>query len=291
MKELKVFLGETKQDLTVDGLGRARVMVESPLGGDLQENLIYARLAMRDSLFEHKEAPMAFHLLYTQSLCDDNDNERKIGIFRSFVWHKEAEKKLFYLDRGFSNGMMLGYLNAVENGVLTEFRTLSSSDEMQVIVNELNAKVLLSKDELESVSLKFKDMMIINENLEIGIPGDVSSFRKEKSKEIGEVKECTELYSLSHPSRTNFKRLVMRRLLLDGQAPLNFKLLYSQFSKMNCKEVSSACNSWKSVADSSRLDEDFRSVVSDFKKEDIEKIVRLNSNEYVSQERNFNHNF
>ena len=42
-----------------------RVILESPYAGDIERNVKYARMAVRDSL-SRGEAPIASHLLYTQ---------------------------------------------------------------------------------------------------------------------------------------------------------------------------------------------------------------------------------
>lgn len=53
------------------------VIVESPFAGDVEENIKYARAAVRDCLMRG-EAPIASHLLYTQEgiLNDDIPEER-----------------------------------------------------------------------------------------------------------------------------------------------------------------------------------------------------------------------
>lgn len=54
------------------------VIIESPFAGNVRENILYARMAVRDSLLRG-EAPIASHLLYTQEgiLNDDIKEERQ----------------------------------------------------------------------------------------------------------------------------------------------------------------------------------------------------------------------
>lgn len=84
-----------------------RVIIESPYAGDVEANIEYARAAMRDSL-HRGEAPIASHLLYTQPgiLRDDVSEERQQGIAAGLAWRSAAELAAFYIDRGWSTGML-----------------------------------------------------------------------------------------------------------------------------------------------------------------------------------------
>jgi hypothetical protein len=83
------------------------VMLESPFAGDIEANLTYARAAMHDSILRG-EAPIASHLLYTQpGILDDNiPEERQLGIACGLAWRRVAEGAVFYIDRGWSKGMV-----------------------------------------------------------------------------------------------------------------------------------------------------------------------------------------
>lgn len=83
------------------------VIVESPYAGDIEANVAYARAAMRDSL-QRGEHPVASHLLYTQpGILDDSiPEERQRGIDAGLAWRKVADKAVFYVDRGWSSGML-----------------------------------------------------------------------------------------------------------------------------------------------------------------------------------------
>lgn len=83
------------------------VIIESPYAGDVEANVAYARAAMRDSILRG-ENPIASHLLYTQPgiLNDDIPEERERGIAAGLAWRAVADLAVFYIDRGWSGGMM-----------------------------------------------------------------------------------------------------------------------------------------------------------------------------------------
>lgn len=83
------------------------VIVESPYAGDIEANVAYARRCLRDSL-ARGEAPIASHLLYTQEgvLRDDVPEERRQGIEAGLAWRAVADVAVFYVDRGWSRGML-----------------------------------------------------------------------------------------------------------------------------------------------------------------------------------------
>lgn len=81
-------------------------VIESPYSGDVEENVKYARRAVRHSLMLG-EAPFASHLLYTQEgILDDTKNEeRGMGIHIGWRVGEHANRVAFYVDRGWSFGM------------------------------------------------------------------------------------------------------------------------------------------------------------------------------------------
>lgn len=105
-----------------------RVIVESPYAGEVEKNVAYARRCVRDSLLRG-EAPIASHLLYTQSgiLNDDIPEERQHGIDAGLAWREIAEASVVYVDRGVSKGMAYGIAAAREAGVPVEFRWLGDA--------------------------------------------------------------------------------------------------------------------------------------------------------------------
>ena len=92
------------------------VILESPFRGkgknDQNRNIKYARLCMREMFLRFGEIPYASHLLYPQCLDDSNRLERHIGITGNLLFHSMIESVVFYIDLGFSDGMMIAYQNA-----------------------------------------------------------------------------------------------------------------------------------------------------------------------------------
>jgi hypothetical protein len=109
-----------------------RVILESPYAGDVEGNVAYARAALRDCL-ERGEAPIASHLLYTQPgvLRDDVPEEREWGIAAGLAWSDTfvCEAAVFYVDRGWSNGMKAAKKHHEENGTPCEYRQIPGLGE------------------------------------------------------------------------------------------------------------------------------------------------------------------
>ena len=102
-----------------------RVILESPFAGDVEKNVKYARQCVLDSL-SRGEAPIASHLLYTQEgmLNDDIPKERELGINAGLVWKEVADKHVFYVDYGYSKGMIYAKNYATKNKIIVEERKL-----------------------------------------------------------------------------------------------------------------------------------------------------------------------
>lgn len=85
-----------------------KVIVESPYAGDIAANVEYAQRALHDCLTQHGEAPIASHLLYTQPnvLDDAVPDERALGVAAGLAWREAADYAVFYVDRGWSSGMV-----------------------------------------------------------------------------------------------------------------------------------------------------------------------------------------
>lgn len=82
-----------------------RVIIESPFAGNVQVNVAYAQAALLDSLFRG-EAPIASHLLHTQVLDDLSPEQRHAGIEAGLAWMPVAHRVAFYVDLGWSSGMI-----------------------------------------------------------------------------------------------------------------------------------------------------------------------------------------
>lgn len=91
---------ENKTDI----IARPLVIIESPYAGEVETNITYAKRCMLDSISKG-EAPFASHLVYTQILDDNVKVERETGIECGLAWLQMADKHVFYIDYGISNGM------------------------------------------------------------------------------------------------------------------------------------------------------------------------------------------
>jgi hypothetical protein len=111
-----------------------RVVVESPYAGDVQRNVAYARAALADSL-RRGEAPLASHLLYTQpGILDDLiPEERARGIEAGLVWADLADASVFYIDHGWSSGMLAALERAHSHGASVEIRRLYQEPLAEIV--------------------------------------------------------------------------------------------------------------------------------------------------------------
>lgn len=111
-----------------------RVVIESPFSGDIENNVLYARRALRDSL-ARGEAPFASHLLYTQEgvLNDELPHEREAGMEAGFTWMEQAEGVVVYMDLGLSKGMEEGIIRAALLGKPIEFRRIGVKEELYAL--------------------------------------------------------------------------------------------------------------------------------------------------------------
>lgn len=99
------------------------VIIESPFAGEVDKNVEYARRAMLDSL-SRGEAPIASHLLYTQMLDDNIQEHRALGIGAGLAWRKVCDLPVFYVDRGWSGGMVAARELYEREGIEYEIRTI-----------------------------------------------------------------------------------------------------------------------------------------------------------------------
>ncbi len=101
------------------------VVIESPYAGDVEANLAYAKRCVLDCL-RRGESPYASHLFFTQEgiLDDLVPEERKLGIEAGFAWGRVADVVAFYIDLGWSRGMLAGYREAMSRGAVIEFRSI-----------------------------------------------------------------------------------------------------------------------------------------------------------------------
>lgn len=104
-----------------------RVIIESPYRGEnaeeRQKNIKYLQLCLQDSV-RRGEVPFASHGFFPLFLNEDNAQDRELGIKLGFAFWTEADKIVFYTDRGISPGMEKALLKAFKMGKPIERRQL-----------------------------------------------------------------------------------------------------------------------------------------------------------------------
>jgi len=112
------------------------VIIESPYAEDISKNVDYAWKCVRDSC-SRGEAPFASHLFYTvaidkqkyaQEVLGENDDthwiSREEGLKRCEAWRYVAHKTVFYIDFGYSSGMIRAKEHALKIGQEIEERKI-----------------------------------------------------------------------------------------------------------------------------------------------------------------------
>ena len=129
-----------------------RVVIESPYANKdpvkINENLRYAREALHHS-FALGEAPFASHLLYTQILNDEDEKERLRGLQACYEWTAVADLVAFYVDLGWSPGMIKALKMARILQRKVQVRQILARDRLN---EPLEVKEILSH--LKAVDLK-----------------------------------------------------------------------------------------------------------------------------------------
>ena len=85
---------------------KPKVIIESPYKGNVEQNLTYLRRCLRDASIVRGENPMASHMFFTQFLDDNIPEERALGIECGLQWAERVQVAAFYVDYGWSDGML-----------------------------------------------------------------------------------------------------------------------------------------------------------------------------------------
>lgn len=81
------------------------VILESPFAGDRARNKAYLQLCIRDCILR-KETPYASHQMLTEALDDSDPEQRAVGIEAGWSMRAVIKRAVFYLDFGWSGGML-----------------------------------------------------------------------------------------------------------------------------------------------------------------------------------------
>lgn len=103
------------------------VIVESPYAGDTVSNIEYAQRACKDCI-SRGEIPLASHLYWPQFLDDSSPFERELGIELGYYTWDDASLVVFYLDKGWSPGMLRARRRAEELDLNQEIRYMDLTE-------------------------------------------------------------------------------------------------------------------------------------------------------------------
>jgi hypothetical protein len=107
-----------------------RVIVESPYRGTSQaerlRNVSYLKRCLRDCIMRG-ESPYASHGLLPGALEEDRAEERGLGIRAAWTWWEVAEGIVFYIDYGWSEGMVAAHTRAEVFKMQIEVRGLNGN--------------------------------------------------------------------------------------------------------------------------------------------------------------------
>lgn len=149
-------------------MNRVRVVIESPLSGNFQRNIRYARLCMIDCM-RRDEAPYASHLLLTQVLDDMSPEERKRGMEIGFAWGAVGELAAVYQDLGISGGMKQGIALHEKNGIPVVYRVLAQDLMAKLddgsVLNMTEGMVQVTKGEAWEHILR-----VLDDSVRSGVP-------------------------------------------------------------------------------------------------------------------------
>lgn len=105
------------RDFKVDTKNNGKfIIVESPYSGDVNKNIEYANEAML-RLIKIGHSPFASHLLYTQVLDDNVEEDRNLGIESGLRLYEYADECAVFCRHGISHGMRQGIERAIKHRV------------------------------------------------------------------------------------------------------------------------------------------------------------------------------
>jgi len=105
------------------------VVIESPFAGDNEANLVYLDRCIRDCL-NRGESPYASHKMLTTALNDLIPEQRALGIQAGLAWRRRADSRIFYVDLGWSGGMLAACNLYIAEGLSYQIRNLDQLNEV-----------------------------------------------------------------------------------------------------------------------------------------------------------------
>jgi hypothetical protein len=111
---------------------RPFVVIESPYAGDVKQNRAYLEICIRDSVYRG-ESPYASHKMLTDALDDDIPEERDLGIACGLELRRRCDLRAFYIDLGWSGGMLAAKKLYDAEGLSYETREIGSVPPSDVV--------------------------------------------------------------------------------------------------------------------------------------------------------------
>lgn len=172
-----------------------KIILESPFANEnkkkFNDNYLYLCTSARKMMIDDDNAPLFFHALYTQFLHDDIQEERNLGLFKSFHYHTSADNKTYAIDRGISKGMILGAEDAIEKNMEIKFYTvLPTTHIIHQKIEEINK---IKDNKLRWIAgNKLVDKLLNNPSHKKSFEdsGDLTKYSKYVKDDIENVKKC-----------------------------------------------------------------------------------------------------
>jgi len=134
------------------------VVLESPYKGndwqDLARNEVYLELCLRDCI-DRGETPYASHKMLTKCLNDRDAAERQVGIDAGLVWRRLVPLRVFYVDHGWSSGMLNARSTYDAEGLGYEVRELGAAR-----MRELGEAMGIPRVEDDAMAATLPDLQI-----------------------------------------------------------------------------------------------------------------------------------
>lgn len=169
------------------------IILETPFKNENKQifvdNYLYTNAVARKLMKEDNVSSLFFHTFYTQFLNDNDPSERDLGLKSSFNYHSGADCKVYAIDRGLSNGMILGAKDAIMKNIEINFYSVVYKDRS--IIEELN--IINSKsdnNERLELAIKFVEKLSQTEFAKNNKTGQLIDYNDSLSEHIVQVKDC-----------------------------------------------------------------------------------------------------
>jgi len=172
-----------------------KIILESPFANEnkqkFNDNYFYLCVSARKMMTEDGDAPLFFHALYTQFLHDNVQEERNLGLVKSFVYHSDADNKTYAIDRGISGGMILGAEDALKKGMDIKFYTvLPETDPIAKKIDTINN--ITNVEKRWKMGKRMVDQMMNTPKHKDSFEktGDLTLYSHSIKSELKDVKKC-----------------------------------------------------------------------------------------------------